>query len=73
MNEGHVKKRGKRVFDILLEGKPVQTDYEPLANGFGVVDVLEFDVAVEDGALDVTFTRRVGDPKLSALEIESRG
>jgi tetratricopeptide (TPR) repeat protein len=62
---------GKRVFDVLLEGKEVLRDYDPFsAVGFAAADRKTFLLRVEDGFLDLEFVREAGNPKISALEIE---
>jgi hypothetical protein len=67
--EGHWKERGKRVFDVLLNRETEISNYEPLAVGFGKVDILERDVRVEDRVLRVDFRRIEENPKISAFEI----
>jgi hypothetical protein len=68
--EGWFKQPGSRIFDILLEGEPRMTNYEPLAEGFGMPQARTFTVTVNDGELAVDFQRRVENPTLSALAIE---
>jgi malectin (di-glucose binding ER protein) len=63
---------GMRRFDVLLEGKKALTGHEPLAAGFGVLDRRSIETRVDDGALDIEFVRKAGDPMVSAIEIEGR-
>jgi hypothetical protein len=70
--EGHLKPPHGRSFDVFLEGKTFLTDYAPLGAGFGVPQTKVGDrVSVTDGALNVDFSRRVENPKISAIEVES--
>jgi hypothetical protein len=62
---------GGRRFDVRLEGRPILEDYEPLAAGFATAEKKTFEVTVEDGFFDIEFIHRTGDPKISALEIET--
>ena len=59
----------RRVFDVRLEGKTVLEEYDPGAKGFAAADVRTFEVAVEDGILDIEFVHRVENPKVSAIEV----
>jgi serine/threonine protein kinase/predicted Zn-dependent protease len=66
------RRPGQCSFDVVLEGAAVIEDYRPDRNGFAHAEVLTFEVDVDDGALDVDFRRRRGDPKVSAMEVDSR-
>jgi hypothetical protein len=68
--EGYYRTRGKRRFDVLIEGE-VLTNYEPLQSGFATRDVRTFEIRVDDGALDIRFVHRVDHPMISAIEIET--
>jgi hypothetical protein len=60
-----------RRFDVFLEGKEVLHDYDGAGTaGFATADPHSFDVAVEDGLLDISFGRRKDNPHLSAIEVE---
>jgi tetratricopeptide (TPR) repeat protein len=65
------RERGLRRFDIALEGQTVREAHEPLAAGFAAAQVEVFEVQVDDGALDVTFTPRAGEPAVAAIEVRS--
>ena len=62
--------RGLCRFDVLIEGETVLPGYEPFAVGFARADDHAFCVVVEDGSLDVEFLPRVGQPKVSGIEVE---
>ena len=68
-NEGYSKAQ-HRFFDVLLEGKPVLDDFEPLQAGFGLPSKQAFEVSVKDGSLDIEFRREKDNPKISAIEID---
>ncbi|HVR76663.1 MAG TPA: malectin domain-containing carbohydrate-binding protein, partial [Planctomycetota bacterium] len=68
--EGELRKTGMRQFDIVLEGVIRQAGYEPLNAGFGVPNILTFELPVTDGTLDLDFTRRVGDPQIIGMVIQ---
>jgi len=52
-----------RSFDVALEGRKVLEDYRPLDRGFATADVRSFEVAVEDGILDIAFIHRIENPR----------
>ena len=61
---------GERVFDVVVEGVPQLVGYDIVAEvGPLAASVETFDVAVEDGFLDVHFLAQVDRPKVAALEI----
>ncbi|MBI4584486.1 MAG: tetratricopeptide repeat protein [Planctomycetes bacterium] len=64
---------GHRRFAVLLEGKPCLENYEPLQAGFATAEVKSFEVSVEDGFLDLEFLREIGDPMISAIEVQKTG
>jgi hypothetical protein len=68
--EGEKRQTNARKFDIVIESVTRRTEYEPLSAGFGVPEVLTFEVPVTDGTLDLDFERLAGDPQLSGLVIE---
>jgi hypothetical protein len=61
---------GKRLFDVLLEGKAVLENYDPGAKGFATADVRSFEVEVTDGLLEIGVRRLLDYPKFSAIEVE---
>lgn len=64
---------GKRVFDILLEGKVVLSDLDVFSEvGHDAALVKSFMVPVNDGQLDIDFYATAGHPKVSAIEIIKR-
>jgi hypothetical protein len=70
--EVYFRERGKRVFDVRIEGKTVLEGYEPAAAGFATARVETFqNVAVEDGFLDVEFIDRADNPQVAAIEVET--
>jgi hypothetical protein len=70
--EAFGRKPGGRIFDVLLEGKSVLENYEPMKmGGYAIPQREVFQIAVADGMLDVVFVQHAGDPLLSAIEIES--
>ena len=61
----------QRSFDSLIEGEEVLKDYDPLKKGFAAADPHGFKTEVKDGALEIELVHRVGDPMISAIEIEA--
>lgn len=61
---------GQRVFDIAVEGALVADNLD-LAGTYGrfVATVLEYDVSVTDGSLDLEFLPVVQNPKVNGIEI----
>ena len=49
------------------EGNTVAEDYEP---GVNRAEALSFDVEVQDGFLDIQFTRKIDNPEIFAIEIQ---
>ena len=64
--------KGFRRFDVLLEGEKVLESFEPMEAGFATAVEKGFDVAVDDGILEVRFVHRppYDPPKVSAIEVE---
>jgi WD40 repeat protein/serine/threonine protein kinase/tetratricopeptide (TPR) repeat protein len=62
-----------RVFDILVDGRevPELLAVDPPAAGFAAAMQKSVEVEVRDGHLDIALRRKVGDPKLSGIEIEA--
>lgn len=75
---GVVTGPGKRVFDIEIEGVPVQSnlDIYQAAGGTDRALVLSFPVSISDGRLDLSLTPSAGSvffPSIAALEIRPQG
>jgi len=68
--EGYFRTLGKRRFDVLLEGKEILRDFEPLRFGFATAHRESFDTLVDDGVLDIHFVPRVEDPMISTIEVQ---
>jgi WD40 repeat protein/serine/threonine protein kinase len=68
--EFYFKERGQRVFDVILEGKPVMKDYDPAEAGMSTADKKTFETHVGDGVLDIEFVHGVENPEVSGIEIE---
>lgn len=63
---------GKRVFDVVLEGEIVLTDFDQTATyGFATAGVESFNVEVNDGNLDVDFIKGIENPNIKGIEIIS--
>lgn len=70
---------GSRVFDVLLEGKTVLSSFDVFAVSGGCMAsttgdagtpvVRSFDIAIEDGRLDIEMPATEDNAKLSALEL----
>lgn len=70
---------GSRVFDVLLEGKTVLSSFDVFAvsggcmasttSDAGTPIVRSFDIAIEDGRLDIEMPATADNGKLSALEL----
>ncbi len=62
---------GRRVFDVNLEGGPVELEDYDIAADVGPVTaaVKSFTMEVLDGVLDIEFSASVDQPKVSAIEV----
>ena len=62
---------GRRVFDVNLEGGPIELDDYDIAADVGPVTatVKSFTMEVLDGVLDIDFSASVDQPKISAIEV----
>jgi N-acetylneuraminic acid mutarotase len=62
---------GKRIFSANLEGGPVElVDYDIFAEvGAVTATVKTFETSVLDGTLNIAFTAKVDQPKISAIEL----
>jgi hypothetical protein len=65
--EGFSETPGEREFDVFLEGEALCKRYSPK---FGVPEVRSREIEVGDGALEIDFARRRGNPKITAIEVE---
>jgi hypothetical protein len=59
----------RRIFKLLLEDKQELTDYSPGEAGFAAPRTMSFPSSVEDGFLDLDFTRERGTPLICGLEV----
>ncbi|MBN1155264.1 hypothetical protein JXB12_10135 [candidate division KSB1 bacterium] len=63
----------RRVMDVLIEGDLKLDDFDIFSEaGYMKACVKPFQVVVNDQALDIKFNRGMDDPKISAIEIQSR-
>lgn len=63
-------KAGQRVFGVTAEGRPAANDIDIVAAvGKGAAYDVVFDVAVDDGRLDLAFTKKIENPLVSAIEV----
>ena len=61
---------GRRVFDVLMEGQTVLSNYDIYAKVGGNTAVVEtVQKTVSDGTLNIEFRHRVENPKISAIEV----
>ena len=62
---------GERVFDVLIEGKPVLTDFDiaRVAGGTRQVVVREFPAVAVEGTLDIALDAKVGQSLLCGVEV----
>lgn len=61
---------GQRVMDVSLEGTPVLTDFDLVAEaGSFTALVREFQVQIADGAVELDFSASVDQPKVSAIQL----
>jgi endoglucanase len=65
---------GERVFSFSVEGKEFK-DFDPVKKAGGALRayVETVEVTVADGSLDITFTAKVENPEINALEIIPAG
>ncbi len=69
--EIYYQEPGRRIFDVLLEGNRVLDHYDLYsAQGFATAETRSYELAIQDGLLEIEFQFRVEYPKLSAIEIE---
>jgi hypothetical protein len=62
---------GNRLFNVLLEGQPVLTDFDIFAKvGALTADIEQFDITVNDGMLNIEFVQVMDEPTISGIEVE---
>jgi len=73
--EPHYTVKGQRVFGVELEGNAVIEGLDVLASVGGncALDYTFEDVRVDDGMLDIDFTRQVELPCIAAIAVEGEG
>ena len=65
---------GQRIFSVAAEGTPVITDLDVFAvAGKDTAYDRSFPVTVRDGRLDLSFSARVDDPMVSAIQVSPTG
>jgi hypothetical protein len=70
--ETRVNKAGRRIFDVLLEGKKVIEDLDIFARA-GANTALDYtfeNIEVNDGRIDIDFTAKKGECRICAIVIE---
>jgi glucose/arabinose dehydrogenase len=62
---------GKRVFNVLIEGQPMLSNFDVYAEAGGAMKALvkQFQITVGDGILNINFVKVIQNPKVSAVEI----
>jgi hypothetical protein len=73
--EGEVKEKGRRVFDIFLQGKKVleKLDIFSRSGAFRALDLRFRKVAVQNGRLEIDFADRIHYPSIAGIEIVGEG
>jgi hypothetical protein len=73
--EGEIKEKGRRVFDISLEGKKVaeKVDIVSRVGADRALDLRFRKVAVEDGRLNIDFADRIHYPAIAGIVVEGKG
>jgi len=73
--EGEIKEKGRRVFDISLQGKKVaeKVDIFSRVGLHRALDLRFRDVVVDDGRLEVDFTDRIHYPSIAGLVVTGKG
>jgi hypothetical protein len=63
---------GQRVFNIVINGVTVETNFDPFAAAGGINTAIDktYTVNVTGGAIDIRFVSVVQNPKVSAIEID---
>jgi hypothetical protein len=60
---------GERVFSVSIEGEPVLSNYDIVADVGAFTGVVKSYTVVADSTLDIALSRLVENPKISAIEI----
>jgi len=73
--EGEIKEKGRRVFDISLQGKKAaeKVDIFSRVGLHRALDIRFRDVVVDDGRLEVDFTDRIHYPSIAGLVVTGKG
>jgi hypothetical protein len=63
---------GQRVFNIIINGVTVESNFDPFAAAGGINTAIDktYPVSVTGGAIDIQFVAVVQNPKVSAIEID---
>ena len=63
---------GQRVFNIVINGVTVESNFDPFAAAGGINTAIDktYSVTVTGGAIDIRFISVVQNPKVSAIEID---
>jgi serine/threonine protein kinase/WD40 repeat protein len=70
LDERTISGGGRRLYDVLLEGRSVRESGETLRALPGTPERRSFEVTVVDGALDIDFVAHQNNPGISAIEGE---
>ncbi len=73
--EGEIKEKGRRVFDISLEGKKVaeKVDIFGRVGADRALDLRFLKIPVKDGRLEIDFADRIHYPAIAGIVIEGEG
>lgn len=73
--EGEIKEKGRRVFDILIQGRKAaeKVDIFAAAGLFRAYDLMFENIEVADGRLAIDFADRVHYPSIAAIVIKGKG
>ncbi|MGB7296971.1 MAG: malectin domain-containing carbohydrate-binding protein [Candidatus Aminicenantales bacterium] len=73
--EGEIREKGRRVFDISLEGKKVaeKVDIFGRVGADRALDLRFRNISVEDGRLEIDFADRIHYPAIAAIVVEGEG
>gem|GEM_PF-4826084 len=74
-SENYVSQRGLRVFDVLIGGQPVLTNFDVFAAAGGKYRAYDrsFTVTVRDGRLLISFVARKSEPSIKAIAVQAIG
>ncbi len=73
--EGEIKQKGRRVFDVLIQGRKAaeKVDIFAAAGLFKAYDLTFENIEVADGRLAIDFADRVHYPSIAAIVIDGKG